>query len=84
MEAHQAAQNNQQKEQGYFDSVVKRDGTVVIFDKSKIADAIFKAAMAVGGEDRPMAEELASAVTLFLRKKFGSKNPSIEEIQDVV
>ena len=72
------------KKQGYFDSVVKRDARVVSFDKSKITDAIFKAATAAGGEDRLMAEELASATTLFLRKKFGSKSPSIEEIQDVV
>ena len=31
-----------------------------------------------------LANELAEAVTLFLKKKFGSKVPSIEEIQDVV
>jgi ribonucleoside-triphosphate reductase len=31
-----------------------------------------------------MAEELASAVALFLKKKFGLTNPTIEEIQDVV
>ena len=82
MEVRQASDN--QLKQGYFDSVVKRDGRVALFDKSKIADAIFKAAIAVGGEDRLMAEELASAATLFLRKKFGSNNPTIEEIQDVV
>lgn len=69
---------------GYFNTVIKRDGRVVSFDKTKIADAIFKAAIAVGGEDRLMAEELASAVTLFLRKKFGSTPPTIEQIQDVV
>lgn len=69
---------------GYFDTVIKRDGRVVPFDKTKISDAIFKAALAVGGEDKLMAEELASAVTLFLRKRFGSKPPAIEEIQDVV
>lgn len=73
-----------ERKQGYFDSVIKRDGRTVSFVKSKIADAIFKAAVAVGGEDRPLAEELASAITLFLRKKFGSSNPGIEEIQDAV
>ena len=73
-----------QRQITYFDSIRKRDGTVVPFDKSKIADAIFKAAISVGGEDKIMAEELASAVTLFLRKKFGSKIPAIEEIQDIV
>ncbi len=68
----------------YFDSVVKRDGTTVPFNKNKITDAIFRAAIAVGGEDKIMADELASAVTLFLRKKFGPRTPTIEEIQDVV
>lgn len=68
----------------YFNSVRKRGGSIVQFDKSKITDAIYKAAISVGGEDLIMAEELASAVTLFLRKKFGSATPSIEEIQDIV
>ena len=71
-------------QQGYFDVISKRDGRQVSFDKSKIADAIFKAASSVGGEDRMMAEELALAVTLYLRKQFASQNPSIEQIQDVV
>ena len=69
---------------GYFDAISKRDGRLVTFDKSKIADAIFKAASSVGGEDKIMAEELASAATLYLRKKFVSQVPSIEQIQDVV
>ena len=71
-------------QQGYFGVISKRDSRQVAFDKSKIADAIFKAASSVGGEDRMMAEELASAVTLYLRKKFGSLGPSIEQIQDAV
>ena len=75
---------NQQKQTPYFSAVVKRDGRVVPFDRAKITDAIFKAAVAVGGEDKIIAEELASAVTLFLRKKFSSQSPTIEEIQDTV
>jgi len=62
----------------------KRDGRMVSFDKSKIADAIFKAAKAVGGEDRSIAEELASVVTRFLQKKFSDEIPGIEDIQDLV
>jgi len=46
--------------------VRKRDGRVVPYDESKVADAIFKAAAAVGGHDRELAEELAAAVTLVL------------------
>jgi ribonucleoside-triphosphate reductase len=48
--------------------VRKRDGRIVPFDEGKIADAIYRAALAVGGEDRFLAEELASMVTLFLGK----------------
>ena len=51
--------------------VRKRDGRVVPFDEGKIADAIYRAALAVGGEDRFLAEELASMVTLFLVKTMG-------------
>ncbi len=69
---------------GYFGEVLKRDGRTVSFDKAKISDAIFKAAKAVGGEDRMTADEIASAVTLFLRKQFLSQKPSIEQIQDAV
>ena len=43
--------------------VRKRSGQLVPFNQEKIANAIFKAAQAVGGEDRQMAEELADVVT---------------------
>lgn len=52
--------------------VRKRDGRVVPFDEGKIADAIYRAALAVGGEDRFLAEELAGMVTLFLAKARGA------------
>lgn len=71
-------------EKKYFQSIKKRDGSIVPFDKNKITDAIFKAAISVGGEDKIMADEMALAVAFFLRKKFGSQIPSIEEIQDAV
>ena len=64
--------------------VKKRDGRLVTFDESKIADAIFRAAQAVGGEDRSLAEELAGVVTLFLQRGQNGNEPSIEGIQDMV
>ena len=66
------------------EKVRKRDGRTVVFDEKRIADAIFAAARAVGGEDRLLAEELASAVTFFLEKKFDDRVPGIEDIQDMV
>jgi len=64
--------------------VRKRDGRLVPFDKSKIANAIFRAAQAVGGEDREMAQELADVVVLFLEKHYDGIVPGIEDIQDMV
>ncbi|MCZ6785727.1 MAG: ATP cone domain-containing protein, partial [Planctomycetota bacterium] len=69
---------------GRISKVRKRDGRLVDFDEAKIADAIHKAACAVGGEDRFLAEELAGVVTLFLEKRYGGSVPQIEEIQDMV
>ncbi len=69
---------------GRIAKVRKRDGRLVDFDETKIADAIFKAAVAVGGGDRFLAEELAGVVTLFLEKRFAGTVPGIEEIQDTV
>ena len=67
-----------------FTHVRKRNGRVIPFLKKRIEVAIFKAAKAVGGEDRLLAEELSNVVTLYLKKKFVDGNPSIEEIQDIV
>jgi len=64
--------------------VRKRDGRLVSFDRSKIANAIFKAAQAVGGDDRVLADELAAMVTVLLEREFDDQSPTIEEIQDTV
>ena len=75
-------QNKGQK-QGSIASVKKRDGRVDVFDKSKIANAIFKAAQSVGGEDKKLSEELASVVEMYLKDNYESL-PGIEDIQDIV
>ena len=65
--------------------VRKRDGRLVSFNPRHIANAIFKAAQAVGGADRELAEELTDVVALFLEKQYGPTGiPTIEEIQDMV
>ncbi len=69
------------------DSVTKRDGTVVPFDRARIENAIYAAARAVGnGEGRPWAETLSWAVTALLweRASGSGEAPHVEEIQDVV
>lgn len=67
-----------------INQVYKRDGTFQEFDLEKIANAIFKAARACGGNDRETAENLANEVVCELEKKFGKKIPTVEEIQNCV
>ncbi len=69
------------------DRVVKRDDSVVPFDRGRIENAIYAAARAVGnGEGRPWAETLSWAVTGMLEERYGSNGhyPQVEEIQDIV
>ncbi len=63
----------------------KRDGRIVTFEKTKIEDAIYKAASAVGGRDRKTASALADEVIkdIALLEK-PNWIPTVEEIQDVV
>ena len=71
-------------ERGNFKAIRKRDGRLAEFTESKITDAIFKAAQAVGGEDRTLAMELTLEVMRFLRDEFTDRIFSVEDVQDVV
>lgn len=61
----------------------KRDGRTVTFNIEKIANAIFKAAQAVGGTDYDEALYLAGKVGDVLMER-NLDEPSVEEIQDIV
>jgi ribonucleoside-triphosphate reductase len=66
-------------------TIRKRDGKLVPYDNYKIANAIFKAAEAVGGKDFGMALNLAKQVEKVLNSKFHPNSiPAVEEIQDIV
>ena len=62
----------------------KRDGRIVEFDADKIAEAIFQAAKAVGGEDHDLAVELAGVVARYLAEFSDKSIPEVEEVQDAV
>ncbi|MDR2391561.1 MAG: anaerobic ribonucleoside-triphosphate reductase [Planctomycetota bacterium] len=65
--------------------VTKRDGKKVLFNSTKIGDAIFAAARAVGGENRQLADDIAGLVVTLLEKRYGDgEAPGIEDIQDMV
>ncbi len=65
-------------------TIVKRDGRTVEFNIDKIATAIYKAAEALGGHDRDMANYLAKQTELYLTEIKGNDTPTVEEIQDAV
>ncbi len=67
-----------------LEKIVKRDGRIVSFTKERITDAIFKAAQAVGGADRRIAENLSDQVVEILRKTYHQRFPTVEEVQDIV
>jgi len=65
--------------------VRKRNGRLEEFDKNRIVNAIWKAARAVGGRDRKLAERLSDQVVKMLEERFGEDGvPTVEEIQDTV
>jgi len=67
-----------------FKVIKKRDGREVSFDEAKITDAIFKAARAVGGEDRQTALELTIEVLKLLKRNYNGNIFGVEDVQDIV
>ncbi len=65
--------------------VRKRNGAIVSFDRSKIAEAIKKAITAVGGEDFSHVDAMSTRATEILEEILDGRTiPSIEDIQDAV
>ncbi len=64
--------------------IIKRDGREVDFDITKISEAIFKAARAVGGHNRGLADSLAQhVVDIYQQTHQPNDIPTVEEIQDI-
>ncbi len=65
--------------------VVKRTGAVVPFHQERITNAIYRAAVAVGGRDRETAERLSDQVVAMIEQTNPpGRTPTVEEIQDIV
>jgi uridine kinase len=65
--------------------VTKRDGRVVPFTQERITNAIYRAAVAVGGRDKATAQRLSDQVVEILDARYSSdQTPAVEEIQDVI
>lgn len=70
---------------GKIKQVIKRNGKIVDFNPTRISNAIYRAAVSVGGRDKETAEKLARQVVEILEEKYPDNyKPHIEEIQDIV
>ncbi len=65
-------------------SIIKRDGRVVLFDQNKIASAILRALEAAHEGDAADAARVANGVQSELEGRFATEAPNIEVIQDTV
>ncbi len=65
-------------------SIIKRDGRVVLYDQNKIAAAVLKALEAAGEGNAADAARVANAVQSALAARYGETSPNIEAIQDMV
>jgi uridine kinase len=65
--------------------VIKRNGAVVDFSPARISNAIYRAAVSVGGRDRATADALSQQVVSLVEATTpAGHTPTVEEIQDVV
>ncbi|MBU4139376.1 MAG: adenosylcobalamin-dependent ribonucleoside-diphosphate reductase [Euryarchaeota archaeon] len=64
-------------------NIRKRDGRIVEFDRSKIANAIFKAFIATKNKDGSRASDIADEVVELIEKRIRGI-PDVEGVQDIV
>lgn len=72
-----------------MEQIIKRDGTIDEFNKSKITRAIQKAAAATGEFNNIVAEQLTENVlwianNVISENPHNSKYPTVEEVQDII
>ena len=65
-------------------SIIKRDGRVVLYDQNKIAAAILRSLEASHEGDASDAARIANDVQRELENRFATQSPNIEAIQDTV
>jgi len=67
-----------------INTIKKREGQLVEFDKKKITEAIFSAMVTAGEENKTVSEKITDQVIIKLDKRFKDKIPQVEEVQDIV
>lgn len=67
-----------------MNTVRKREGQLVEFDRKKIVEAIFAAMQVMGEENKSRSEKITDQVIKKLEERFKDKIPQVEEVQDIV
>jgi len=67
-----------------IEKIRKRNGTIENFIPEKITSAIFKAAVACGGNDFSLAQRLSDQVVALANERYKGQIPEVEQIQDLV
>ncbi len=65
------------------DKIRKRDGRIVEFDKSKIANAVFKAFLATKSKNGKKAGDIANQVVEIIEERIPGI-PGVEDVQNIV
>jgi anaerobic ribonucleoside-triphosphate reductase len=65
-------------------TVRKREGQLVEFDRKKIVEAIFAAMQVMGEDNKFRSEKITDQVIKKLEERFKDKIPQVEEVQDIV
>lgn len=65
-------------------TVRKREGQLVEFDRKKIVEAIFAAMQVMGEENKSRSEKITDQVIKKLEERFKDNIPQVEEVQDIV
>jgi len=66
-----------------IEKIRKRDGRIVGFERSKIANAVFKAFVATKSKNGKIAEEIANNVERIIEERIPGI-PGVEDVQDIV
>ncbi|MCG2676299.1 response regulator SirA, partial [bacterium] len=68
-----------------INKVIKRNGRIVAFNREKIVNSIYRAAVEVGGKDWALAERLADQAVKLINQTYpAGAIPPVEEIQDLI
>lgn len=65
-------------------TIIKRDGQIAPYDRTRITNAIFKAAASTGGFGFEEADGLSGIVEQRTAKSYAEQVPTVEDLQDII